>query len=157
MRGLFLIAVAALTLIGLPALADITGPARVVDGDTLEIADQRIWLHGIDAPELKQTCRTRKGKEQWCGELAKQALQYLVQGQEVACKGDQNDRYGRLIAVCFIGPFNLNEQMVADGWALAYRKYSQKYIRAEIFAKARNEGIWRTEFVPPWEWRRQQR
>jgi len=46
------------------AMADITGPARVIDGDTIAIGGERIRLHGIDAPEMKQTCRTSKGKEQ---------------------------------------------------------------------------------------------
>ena len=39
----------ALCLIATPALADVTDSARVIDGDTLEIQDQRIRLHGIDA------------------------------------------------------------------------------------------------------------
>jgi endonuclease YncB( thermonuclease family) len=38
-----------LTLLPTLALADVTGPARVVDGDTIEIAGERIRLHGIDA------------------------------------------------------------------------------------------------------------
>jgi len=39
-----------------PARADITGPAAVTDGDTIKIDGQRIRIHGIDAPEAKQTC-----------------------------------------------------------------------------------------------------
>ena len=62
------------------ALADVTGKARVVDGDTIHIGKTKIRLHGIDAPEMKQTCRTSEGKEQLCGQLAKQALERLVRG-----------------------------------------------------------------------------
>ena len=112
---------AILLLLPLPANADITGKARVVDGDTIHIGDTKIRLHGIDAPEMKQTCHTSKGKEQMCGVLAKQALERLVKGQDVTCKGDTRDRYKRLIAVCYVGPLNINEQMVTDGWAMAYR------------------------------------
>ena len=136
------------------AVADVTGKSRVIDGDTIWIGDTKIRLHGIDAPEMKQTCRTSKGKEQLCGRLAKQALEKLVRDQDVTCKGDKRDRYKRLIAVCYVGPFNINEQMVTEGWALAYRKYSKDYVRAETLAKSRREGMWRGEFVPPWEWRR---
>ncbi len=45
-----------LTLFPTLALADVTGPARVIDGDTIEITGERICLHGIDAPERRQTC-----------------------------------------------------------------------------------------------------
>ena len=68
--------------------------------------------------------------------------------------GQTRDRYKRLIAVCYVGQLNINEQMVADGWALAYRRYSTDYVRAETLAKSRREGMWRTEFVPPWKWRK---
>lgn len=136
-----------------PAMADITGKPRVIDGDTIEIAGERIRLHGIDAPEMKQICKNQKGKDIPCGQLAKQALEKLVQGQDVICKGDTRDRYKRLLGVCYVWPFNINEQMVTDGWALAYRKYSRDYVKAETFAKARREGMWCGEFMPPWEWR----
>ena len=58
------------------------------------------------------------------------SLQRLVQGQDVTCKGDTRDRYKRLLAVCYVGSLNINEQMVTDGWAMAYRKYSKDYVRA---------------------------
>ena len=34
------------------AVADITGPARVIDGDTIEIAGERIRLHGELCPKV---------------------------------------------------------------------------------------------------------
>jgi endonuclease YncB( thermonuclease family) len=114
-------------------------------------------LHGIDAPEMKQTCLTNKGKEQMCGQLAKQALERLVRGQDVTCKGDKRDKYKRLIAVCYVGPFNINKQMVVNGWAMAYRKYSKDYVRAENMAKSLRVGMWGGEFVKPWEWRKVRR
>jgi hypothetical protein len=39
-----------------------------------------------------------------------------------------------------------------DGWAMAYRKYRNNYVRAEIIAKTRRERLWRGEFQPPCEW-----
>ncbi len=51
----------ALCLLATPALADVAGPAQVIDGDTLEIHGQRIRLHGIDAPDSRQLC-SLKGK-----------------------------------------------------------------------------------------------
>ena len=59
--------------VALPAQADITGPARVVNGDTIDIAGQRIRLFGIDAPESGQTCII--DNQPWpCGEAATEAL-----------------------------------------------------------------------------------
>jgi len=154
MRALIALAV---LLIAVPAFADVSGPARVVDGDTLWIGETKIGLYGIDAPELKQTCTTRKGKVQHCGRLSMQHLVRLVRGQDVSCKDKTQNSDGRLMAVCRLGPFNLNEQMVIDGWALADRQDGKNYQRAETFAKARREGIWRSTFDAPWDWRKTNR
>ena len=55
------LALAAVLLLTLPALAQtITGPARVIDGDTLDISGQRIRLHVIDAPEKNRTCQIER-------------------------------------------------------------------------------------------------
>ncbi len=147
----------ALFLIGAPANADITGPARVIDGDTIEIAGERIRLHGIDAPEAKQTCQDDYDKEWDCGQEATFALAKMVGNLTVTCKGNQRDKYGRLIAVCFVGNQNLNAELVRQGWALAYRRYSMDYVDDEKAARVALKGLWNGVFVPPWEWRRGKR
>ena len=44
--------------------------------------------------------------------------------------------------------------MVKNGWALAYRYYSIKYIEDEEFAKKNNKGIWQGNFENPWDFRK---
>jgi len=58
--------------------ADLVGKPRIIDGDTIVIADKRIRLHGIDAPESKQTCQTKKGKNWNCGAAATRALAAML-------------------------------------------------------------------------------
>ena len=134
--AMFRVVLAALLLL-VPSLAvaDITGKPRVIDGDTIEIAGERIRLHGIDAPESKQTCTDADGKEWRCGQDATFALAELIGDHWITCKGDERGKYGRLIAVCYAGPYDLNAKMVRQGWALAYRRYSMDYVDDEKAAK----------------------
>lgn len=136
--------------------ADIVGEARIIDGDTIEISGERIRLHGIDAPETRQTCEVA-GVPWRCGESATLALVDGTVGHPVTCKGDKRDRYGRIIAVCYSGERDLNAMMVREGWALAYRRYAKDYVDDEIEARDASKGIWRADFVEPWNWRRNKR
>jgi len=141
-------------LFSLPSEAEeLVGPARVVDGDTLMFGDRKVHLYGVDAPELAQTCKTRKGSDMQCGELARQALGYLVRGVQVRCESRDKTPANEMIGVCHVGWLNINEEIALEGWAIATRDITEDYVRAETFAKARKEGIWKTEFIPPWEWR----
>lgn len=136
-----------------PAFAqDISGKARVVDGDTIYVGSTKIRLHGIDAPEAKQYC-THKGKKWNCGQEATFALAYMVSPHWLECKERDRDRYGRIVAVCFTGPYDVGAKMVRQGWALAYRRYSMDYVDEEIAAKRAKVGMWKGEFVKPWKWR----
>ncbi len=146
----------ALCLLATPALADMTGTASVIDGDTIEVHGQRIRLHGIDAPESRQLCR-RDGKPWQCGKDAANALAEKIARRPVTCEDLGRDRYKRIVARCTVAGDDLEKWMVSQGWALAYRRYSFDYIETEADAQAAQRGIWASKFVKPWEWRRGKR
>jgi endonuclease YncB( thermonuclease family) len=139
-----------------PALADITGPAIVTDGDSLKIDGQRIRIHGIDAPEAKQLCQ-HDGEPWQCGKSATQALKLWIGDRQVSCEELDRDRYKRIVAKCLVDGQDLGEWMVFNGWAVAYLRYSYEYTRAEHFANTDKRGIWASEFEMPWSWRKAQR
>ena len=99
--------------------AGVSGRARVVDGDTLDVGAVRVRLHGVDAPESRQSCVA--GGRRWaCGERATRALAGRIGGRTVACEERDRDRYGRIVAVCRNARQDVNAWMVSQGWALAY-------------------------------------
>jgi len=146
-----------LSLIIVPTIVqayDLKGRPRIVDGDTIEIGGTKIRLHGIDAPENKQTCQKFDGSEYRCGEMATFALAEIIETHWITCKGETLDRYKRRIATCYAGPYDINAEMVRRGWALAYRRYSMDYVDEEEDASNRKAGMWQGEFMKPWEWRK---
>ena len=64
----------------------IVGRARVIDGDTIEIAGARYRLFGIDAPETRQTCLDADGRPWRCGLRAGEALADRIGGRRVTCR-----------------------------------------------------------------------
>ena len=121
--------------------------ATVVNGNTLIIRTKQIYLRGVEAPETDQFCLV--GRVQWaCGKQAARELTNKIGGKPVICKireGDDADCYG--------GGVNLGAWMVSNGWATASRR-ARLYAGEERKAKQAKRGIWRSEFVPPWSWRR---
>lgn len=132
---------------------NISGISSVTDGDSINIGSTRIRLYGIDAPELKQTCDFN-GNVWHCGQKAQKELANKIGNKFVTCTVRNIDKYKRLVAVCRVGAIHLNAWMVKNGWAVAYRDYSREYIEDERQAKATRQGIWRSTFMMPWDWRR---
>lgn len=151
-----LVAVAMVALIGSSAnAASITGTASVIDGDTIEIHGNRIRLHAVDAIESRQRCLLPGGKVWNCGRASALALADKIGRAPVSCDVRDVDRYGRLVAVCRKGNEDLNAWLVASGWAVAYRRYGRDYVSEENAARKARRGIWASEFMMPWDWRRQ--
>jgi len=157
-----LAAVWLLAMTGHPALAEITGRPKIIDGDTLELEGQAIRLYGIDAPELGQAC-TIKERTYDCGMVARTALLDLTAGVAVTCKmvsakvvsaepggAAEDGRPGR----CFAQGYDLSEGMAYTGWALALPEVSERYLVFEERAQAAGRGLWKGRFVTPWDWRR---
>lgn len=143
----------ALVLLFAPAaLADMTGPATVIEGDLIEIMGERVRLYGIDAPERGQRC-TYLGKTFDCGHIAKTALMDLTAGATIVCRPTGKKRKGGLVARCFADGFDLSENMVHTGWALAEPREGARYRAKERQAERAKRGLWRGTFVAPWEWR----
>ncbi|MBK8209177.1 MAG: thermonuclease family protein [Rhodospirillales bacterium] len=152
-------AAAALVLVLLFATAaaaaePIAGQARVIDGDTIVVAEVRVRIFGIDAPESRQSCTAGDGHDYFCGRVAASALAEKIAGRPVTCRPRTTDRYGRTVAVCFdAGDEDLGAWMVRAGVAIAYRKYSTVYVDDEDTARRARRGLWAGEFVEPSKWR----
>ena len=139
----------------------LSGPAEVVDGDTLAIRGEktRIRLYGIDAPEGQQTCEDAAGQRYLCGSKASEALAALIgRNGRVSCEEEDRDRYGRVVAVCTVAGRSLNAEMVRQGWAVEYTQYSDgRFSGEEAEARRARRGLWAGTFVRPSEWRRGER
>ena len=126
---------------------------KIVDGDTIVLNGEKIRFSGIDTPELKQTCMNGDQKV-FCGKLAKMLLVKKIGNKTPECIREGRDVYKRTLAECFINGESLSAFLVRSGYAFAYRKYSDKFIKDEEFAKENKLGIWSMKFQYPWDFRK---
>ena len=144
---------------------EIYGVPKIIDGDTVHIGNYKFRLEGIDAPEIRQKCKKESFKisstigftfykDYECGKVSKEKLIAIINGSEIKCIFVSQDRYQRYIATCFKGKTNLNQWMVRNGFAIAYRRYSKDYVQDEEFAKEKKLGLWRGKFMSPEKWRK---
>jgi len=137
----------------LATLSLLAHPAKVIkisDGDTITILTQqrkqvKVRLYGIDAPEKKQPY----------GQKSRQFLASLIAGQIVEVEPKGKDRYKRTLGIIYYKGQDINAQMVLNGYAWAYVKYSRMYVDHERLAREKKRGLWQSSNpTPPWVWRR---
>ena len=110
------------------------GKVIVTDGDTIRKGNLKIRLHGIDAPEYKQKCKNSEGQFYACGIKSSDFLKSVINTNDVYCKGKNTDRYGRLIAICFVNPAP-NESVLATIIPSSTPNSRNAYLTAFIFAR----------------------
>ena len=126
---------------------------KITDGDTIKINGEKIRFSGIDTPELKQVC-VKDGAKNLCGIKAKEILADKIANNKVNCLSEGKDKYKRTLAECFVNDESLSSYLVRSGYAFAYRKYSNKFIKDEDYARMKKIGMWSMEFEYPWDYRR---
>lgn len=120
--------------------------ARVVDGDTIKLADGRTVRYiGIDTPE---TVHPTKGLECF-GEEAKLENRRLIEGKTVRLVKDvsDTDRYGRLLRYVYSGDDMINEVLVREGFAQTATyppdvAHQEQFIEAQNEAREAGRGLW---------------
>jgi endonuclease YncB( thermonuclease family) len=132
----------------------------VYDGDTVVLVGRdsgriTVRLYGIDAPETRKP----ESPGQPYASQSRRVLMYKLLGREVTAEVQEQDQYGRAVAVVRYAGRDMNAEMVAEGLAWAYRQYlegpySSQYIRLEEQARRQRRGLWRDANPrPPWEFR----
>lgn len=114
--------------------------ARVIDGDTIELADgSRVRYLGIDTPELGEPYSAK----------ASARNEQLVGGKVVELQSGKRDcdEYGRLLRYVYVDGVFVNAELVSQGYARAYifdpdERYSQVLVQLEQYAKMKKRGLW---------------
>lgn len=125
----------------------------VADGDTITVMHngkgERIRLHGIDCPERGQDF----------GKRAKQFTSGMVFRKIVTIEPTDTDRYGRTVAMVYVGGKCVNEELIGAGFAWVYTKYCKEGFCAdweafEEAARSSGLGLWaHRDPIPPWKYR----
>ncbi len=108
-----------------------------------------------DSHRVTISDQIRAKRKSWL--LAHLKAANLIARRHVTCEELGRDRYKRIIGKCTVAGEDMGAWMVQQGLALAYRRYSLDYIDEEVDAQAARRGIWASNFVKPWEWRRGKR
>jgi len=149
-----LFAILAFFLPAIAMAADISGTAKVREGDHVQIGSTRIRLGGIDAPSVDQLCLNNSGERWTCGIAARDELIKHTDNKTWTCHLRQAaDRRGRVIARCEVDGEDIQKWIVQNGWALSYTRFSHDYDADEKAAREAKAGMWQGAFIAPWDWR----
>jgi hypothetical protein len=137
-----------------PAHADIVGVASVIDPTPSRSTAIASGFMKSMRQRAARRAGTRRAGPGAAAQRATLALQDLIGRPTGTCDERDVNHYGRIVGRCLVADLDINEWLVMEGLALAYRRYSHDYVAAEDEAQAARRGMWVGTFEPPWEWRR---
>ena len=157
MKAFYVATLAAILLCSHAHAETISGKPVITDGDTIKIGTTKIRIEGMDAPERDQLCADENFQNYPCGVKSAEWLRDIIGDKSVDCTISKLDVYGRSLAICTVDGLDIGQEMVRDGWALAFVRYSKRYVEDEAAARTVNAGMWMGTFVEPWNYRRSKR
>ena len=104
------------------------GPARVIDGDTIDVAGTRVRVGGIAAPEVG--ARATSPEERVAGLAAKRWLEDYLATRWVLCRDTGERSRDRIVARCEVDGQDLGRLVVAAGHALDCPRWSRYAYRS---------------------------
>ena len=127
---------------------------NVLSGNTFSYNGEIVRLYGIDVPDITQTCKTQQMMSYACGQQSAVELNALIRNKDVECVLGEKDAAGARMATCYVDDEDVAALMVHDGWAIADRGQTDKYVEEERSAnKIRQAGLWNGYFEEPSKWR----
>lgn len=131
----------------------VTGPARAINSDTIQVGETYVFLWGIESVERTQWCGI--GDEPWqCYAAAVRALENIIGVADVTCDLiGEPDYLGRWLGTCYVAGTNVNEELVRVGFALDKQDETLEYLDEEELARSQGIGLWQSEFQHPAEHR----
>ncbi len=145
-------------------LADTGILTKVVDGDTLYFKTNgkkvKCRIEYIDTPESKNNSKLKRDIK-YCRDVStkdmisagksatRDAKRLLRLGDEYSYQVHGKDRYGRSICVVQLNnSITFNEKMIADGYAVPFRRYMthderEHFNQITETARTQNNGLWK--------------
>jgi micrococcal nuclease len=125
---------------------------KVIDGDSFIVRyddhKANVRLAGIDAPEMNQSF----------GRESKKFLSDLIFQKTVVLLMQKKDKYGRILCDAYIDGILINDDVVKNGYAWAYRPEHRSITKSQITARKHKLGLWNEKNPQsPWSWRKKNR
>ncbi|MCH9808240.1 MAG: thermonuclease family protein [Alphaproteobacteria bacterium] len=131
----------------------ISGKAVSLTGDSMRIGDAIVLLKGIEAPEVRQRCKTERGRSWRCGRSALNALRRITGYETIACTVSSTTDAGSKVASCKVGEKDIAAELVQAGHVFANGGMLATYASQEGAAREAKRGIWQGEAQRPADYR----